>query len=615
MQKWSEITSDKFVLSLVRGYEIEFETEPICSVYVNKNFSNTEKRKIECELERLLRFGAVEYIEKDDVLFSSPIFLVPKPDNSHRLILNLKNLNKFLRCPHFKLEDFRSVCNLIRKGDFFTKIDLKDAYLSVPVSPKASKYLSFNFEDRFYCYKALPFGLNMSPYLFTKLLRPVVRTLRERGIRIVIYLDDIILFCESKELCTRHTKIVLQVLQSLGFTINWKKSVLEPVYKIEYLGLVFDSLSMQVSLPERKRIKVSELCEAASKKPVNTIQYFSELQGNLIAACSAIPYGLLYTRALAKAIADNLAASNDDYAATMTLSRDILDDLQWWSVHVKVDSQNIRQDHYDRVISTDASLSGYGACSNGHSMNGFWTIVERDHINVMELVAIERALHYYCAEDRDKQILLRVDSRTAIAYINRLGGVHSLKLHEIAKRIWEWAMQRKLWLVASYIPSRENIVADFESRKKISDLDWQLSRDVFLEITKNFGWPTIDLFASVHSRQTERYVSLLPEGDAENTDAFTIDWSEEYGYCFAPFCLIARVLRKAKQEKAKLIIIVPNWPSQVWYPELLSMCVSDILSFGPDRSLLQSAYVDQPHPLHKTLQLLALVISGHSLPG
>lgn len=79
----------------------------------------------------LLRSGAIKKAKYYKDEFISSYFLRKKPNGKKRFILNLKTLNSFLHCPHFKLEDFRSVKVLISESCYMAKIDLKDAYFSI----------------------------------------------------------------------------------------------------------------------------------------------------------------------------------------------------------------------------------------------------------------------------------------------------------------------------------------------------------------------------------------------------------------------------------------------------------------------------------------------------
>jgi len=98
------------------------------------------------------------------------------------LFLNyIKNLNKFIKPPHFKLEDLRAAVNLLSQGDFMGSIDLKDAYFVVPIFEEHKKFLRFKFKGKIFQFSCLPFGLCTSPYVFTKIMKPIVNKLRLRG--------------------------------------------------------------------------------------------------------------------------------------------------------------------------------------------------------------------------------------------------------------------------------------------------------------------------------------------------------------------------------------------------------------------------------------------------
>ena len=99
------------------------------------------------------------------------------------------------------------------------------------------------------------------------MLKPFVASIRNKGIRLVIYLDDMAIISSSRELSSREDGVVVQILESLGFIINKEKSVLIPSQKIVFLGYVIDSVARTVSLPEEKLNKVKEQTLSLSWKP------------------------------------------------------------------------------------------------------------------------------------------------------------------------------------------------------------------------------------------------------------------------------------------------------------------------------------------------------------
>ena len=79
------------------------------------------------EINKLVGKGVIEYTEHEKGEFISPIFFFSKSDGTSRLTLNLKTLNEFLECNHFKMETVHWVADLIQPHCYMTSIDLKDA--------------------------------------------------------------------------------------------------------------------------------------------------------------------------------------------------------------------------------------------------------------------------------------------------------------------------------------------------------------------------------------------------------------------------------------------------------------------------------------------------------
>ena len=91
----------------------------------------------------------------------------------------MSTLNRHMVVPHFKMETQGSVRSAIRSQEWTISIDIRDAYLHVPMHQAVRKYLRFVVNKKVYQFTCLPFGLATSTREFTKLLRPVVSLLRQ----------------------------------------------------------------------------------------------------------------------------------------------------------------------------------------------------------------------------------------------------------------------------------------------------------------------------------------------------------------------------------------------------------------------------------------------------
>ena len=559
---------------------------------------------------QLLQSGAVRTCKPVDGQFVSPVFTVPKSNGGSRFILNLKQLNKFIEAPHFKLEDARTAGRLITRNSFLATIDLKDAYFLLPIHERHTKYLRFVWEGQLYEFTCLPFGLSVAPWCFTKLLRPVMRYLRERGHVSVIYLDDILCLGDTLVCCDQNIKTTLRTLERLGFIPNYKKSKLMPSSECVYLGLHFDTVLMRISLPNDKKEALLRKLKDFLKTEAFSIRKFAQLVGSLNFACQTNKYGWLHTKSLEQAKFEALRRNNGNYSRLMELSHAAKTDMCYWQSQLPTMSKSLLPPPYDYTMYTDSSKTGWGIKLDSKSTHGFWSASERQHhINYLELLAVFIGLKCFFRHHKNVNILLRVDNTTAISYINRMGSVQFPALNKLAREIWLWCEERSIWIHSCYVPSAKNFEADRESRSTRDDYEWGLNAAAYAMVTSKFGTPSVDLFATYQNAKCEIFASWLPDPQATYTDAFTLTWGTLKFYAFPPFSVIPRVLQKIRQEKAVGIVVVPNWPNQPWYPVFKSLVVGEVLILPPNANLLFS-HADRKHPLSRSLSLAVAMLSG-----
>ncbi|CAL8071331.1 unnamed protein product [Orchesella dallaii] len=499
------------------------------------------------------------------------------------------------------MEDLRTVVRLMRPNCYMATIDLKDAYYTVPIKDKSKKFLRFIWNETIYEFQCLPFGICTAPRVFTKLMRPVLSYLRKLGVICVIYIDDIWIMGHSIQECTKHVQLTVETLERLGFVINSVKSNLVPSHIVRYLGFVLDSSTMTIKLPSDKARKLQEMCSSIIKVPKMQIQTLSEFLGTVISVCPAVPYGILHTKLLEREKFLALKKYEGNYSGKLTLPSECLLEIQWWKQQVHNAEKAISRDSFDLTIFSDASTTGWGASSNSVSTGGAWTNEEsKHHINYLELLAAYHGLRTF-ARGRNSNILLRIDNATAIAYINKMGGIQYSHLLQITRKIWLYCEERNIHIKASYIPSKANITADAESRKE-HDTEWSLSTSVFDDILSRFGPLDIDLFASRLNAKCSTFVSWKPDPFACCIDAFSICWSGKRFYAFPPFNLLPRVLQKIDHDNASGVVVAPYWDSQPWFPQFLSMCIGSPIVIEPNPNLLSSG--NRRHPLQKSLRLM-----------
>lgn len=560
-------------------------------------------------ISNLLQLGAVISCHHTDEEYISKIFLIPKPNGKQRFILNLKPLNKFVKLSHFKMEDIRTAVRLINHNYYMCTIDLKESYLLLPIVYEHRKYLRFEFDGILYEFTALPYGLCTAPGVFTKLLKPVVSYLRNLGFLSTIYIDDYLCIGRTYDECLENMKATINILECLGFIINYEKSNIEPNNYCKFLGFIINSTSMCLELPVEKRDIIKNMVQKFLRISHCKIREFAKLLGTLVAACPAIPYGMVHTKYMERVRYLALLKSNDNYDAQMTIPIQIHSDLHWWNDNITHKNKPFKLRKIDLYIYTDSSLSGWGAHCNGESVGGLWSQSEQNyHINQLELMAAYFGLKCFARSKSDCNILLRIDNTTAIACINKMGSVQFPHLNAISRKIWNWCEDKNINIQASYIKSKDN-KADEESRNTNIDTEWELSMEAFHEIEMKLGKPTIDLFATRINAKCKTYVSWHRDPYAYDIDSFTLDWSNSFFYAFPPFALITKCLQKIKNDQAKGILVFPLWTSQPWYPLAKILMVAKPLIFKPNSNLLLSPF-STTHPLSNQLTLAASIFCG-----
>ena len=240
-----------------------------------------------------------------------------------------------------------------------------------------------------------------------------------------------------------------------------------------------------------------------------------------------------------------------------------------------------------------------GAHLNLAKIGGRWNLEEKvkSHINWLELKAAFLALQAFLPQLKHQQVQIGINNKTAMTYINKLGGTRSHRLTFLALEMWNFAADRNLTLSAVYVPGEENQIADKKSRVFQDSLEWMLHPALFQALQKEVGCFSIDLFATRVNHQVPAFVSWRPEPGAVATDAFNVKWVFQLAYLFPPFCMIKSCLRKIQQDQSHCVLITPVWKSSPWYPVTLSLLVGQPLLLPRRLDLLRLPGTKKIHPL------------------
>ena len=380
----------------------------------------------------LIAKGAVELAPLPSPDFYSRLFVVWKTSGSWLPVIDLSLLNHFVDASHFQMETIQSVLLSVRQGDWMASIDLREAYLQVPVHLESRRFLRFVAHGRAYQFKALCFGLSTAPQVFTWVMAPVSTILHSLGIRMRRYLDDWLIQSSSREGLLRDLTVVLALCRELGIVINLEKSNFTPSRVVQYLGVVIDARTFMASpSPDR----VSRLLSTAGeflRSAAPPASLWQSLLGMLSSLSPLVPGGRL--RMLSLQICLHRSWDRLIHSVPVAWSPDCLRDLRWWLHRDRLSlSVSLRQVSLDLDFWSDASDVGLGAHLSSQVVSGLWDRSEALlPVNARELLAVQWVLLHFQCFLLGATVAVFCDNVTAVAYLRKEGGTRSPALNTIA---------------------------------------------------------------------------------------------------------------------------------------------------------------------------------------
>lgn len=619
MQVWRQLADSEWVLSVVEsGFQLPWAHAPAPlspePLFHKPPHCPQAALALSGEVQALLDKHAVEELHPPlSPGFYGRIFVVPKATGGWRPVLDLSPLNRFLQRIHFKMDTASSIRAAIQRDDWATSLDLRDAYFHLLIHPRFRQWLRFTWANRVFQFRALPFGLSLSPWVFTRVTREVAIILRRRGIRVRMYLDDWLVLAPSYASCLAHTHDVRQTAESMGFALNLAKSDLRPSQSFDYLGMSIDSRSMSVRPGVRRLQHLTDLLNRLRSQRSASARQLSALLGTMESLSTLVPLGRLHKRPLQRHFAQRWSPTRNAWDDQVPLGEWFLEatdqwlDLRWLQTGVPLVPPTPQLQLF-----TDASHHGWGAHVADLSAAGVWSSAQtRLHVNVLEMNAVALALHSFQSFLRQRPVLLCTDNTTVACYINKQGGARSAVLSRKAEEILLFCQDRGIQLIARHVPGKLNIVADALSRPHmVLNTEWTLVHSLLRPLWDRWFRPHVDLFATQFNHRLPVYVSPVPDPAAWAVDALSISWEGLLAYAFPPFPIVARVLRKARHDRPTLILIAPKWPAQPWFPELLELCHVPPVPLQIGQKGLIQPRSGVPHASPQVLHLHAWLLCG-----
>ncbi len=283
-------------------------------------------------------------------------------------------------------------------------------------------------------------------------------------------------------MAVRHRDVVLAQMKELGLRLNAKKSVLSPLQRTTYLGVVWDSTTMQAWLSPARIESILTTVRRVREGLSLMVKQFQKTAGS-----------------------DGSCVQRDTFWPAVHETPTLVAQVQG----VLPEGKPVSHDQGHVTLATDASLTGWGAVMSGHPARGLWSGHHLTwHINCLEMLAVFRALKHFLPDLRNHNVLVCTDNTAVVSYINHQGGPHSRPLYKLAHQILVWSQDKFLSLRAVYIPGNLNVGADILSRQGPRPGEWRLHPEVVKQIWRVFGQAQVDLFATHQTLHCPLWYSL-----------------------------------------------------------------------------------------------------------
>ena len=185
------ITDNQYILDIVEnGYKIPFKTERE-QIYINNNKSSLENKDfVASEITNLLNKGCIREVSTKSLIVN-PLTVAYSKSSKPRLVLDCRHINPHLHKNRFKYEDGKVAREMFDVGDFIFSYDLISAYHHIEIFEEHEQYLGlawfFEGKIRYFVFAVLSFGISTTGYIFSKVLREVVKDFRSKCKRIIMF--------------------------------------------------------------------------------------------------------------------------------------------------------------------------------------------------------------------------------------------------------------------------------------------------------------------------------------------------------------------------------------------------------------------------------------------
>ena len=523
-----------------------------------------------------------------------------------------RHLNKYLDVPKVKISDLSVSEKLLEPGDYQTSFDLENQYFHIGIHEAHHQYLGFNLPneetgvDEYYCFSVMIYGLSMAVHVVTRLTSPLMEYLYKRGIRAAIMIDDGRILGRTKEESWENHLIAINTFNRAGWNIQYSKTSTEPTMQLYHQGFTTNTELMCYSIPDFKVKHLKDQISAVGSTMV--LRQFAKTVGKLISVERAIgPVIRIMLRSSHQFLAEKVHEQGEEaWDRMFKVPREVLGDLQFLR-------ENLEEYNTQPIVNTAT-----GFCLNsvanvedlvrpvldGENFGGVWAsdasenqVVSYsvlDPINDIivdqftadeqqlssgsrELKAVENTVEKALEDGKKTPELLKknptilywmTDSQVVCTWLLKGSSIESVRRRLV--KLYKMLQVLGLRLVPVWLPREHELIVLADSVSKFADTDdWGLDNKSFkiLEMVSPKKL-TLDAFSNCTNKHVGKFYSKVISPGTAGVNAFMQNWSEDYTYACPPVKMVIDVIRYIQAIPCCGVLVVPNWPKNMFWPIL-----------------------------------------------
>ena len=196
-----------------KGFQARIDVDPEATPRFQKarTVPYSQRALADQELDRLVREGTLEPVDHSE--WAALIASVLKPDKkSVRICGDFRvTVNPVSKLNHYPIPKVDDLFTTLQGSKLFTKLDLRQAYLQLPLDEDSRKYVVINTQKELFRYTRLPYGISSAPGIFQRVMENLLKGIP----RVTVYIDDILITSASES----------EHLETLGAVLNNLQSV------------------------------------------------------------------------------------------------------------------------------------------------------------------------------------------------------------------------------------------------------------------------------------------------------------------------------------------------------------------------------------------------------